>query len=1135
MDNQKRVQLSEKKQRLLDQWRQGSFATAKHNASTLQPFHRTVAPLSFAQEQLWSLCQLMPAACYNVVDAVRLRGVLNQAALTTALSELAMRHDMLRMGCELDEQLRPLQRMCDTITLPLETHDLRHSVAAARTDQAGALARHAAQAPFDLTHAPLWRALLLQVDEQEAILVLVFHHLIADGWSLGILRNELFVLYDSASAGRQAELARLELRYSDYAIWQRGWFERERMAQHQAYWDRQLRDAPAVLDLPFDRPRAATRDFQGAHHPFTIPVDLYGHLRDLCHREHVTLFVVGLAAYALLLSRYSNQDDIVIGTAVAGRMNTQCEAIFGNFINMLALRIRLGGGATRELLQHTREVCLDGLTHQEFPFEKLVELLQPARSLSHAPVFQVSFALQSVPLKPADLPGLAAELFPIDIPGAKYDLSLAMQETATGLQCAFEYDVSLFNSATIAQLARHYQQVLWGLTSGHENAYLDLPLLDRSEQHQILRHWNDTQRDYLQAPSVHRQFERCVTQTPNALAIVSDNGDWSYAQLNQRANQCARYIYSLGVRPGNIVGVYLDRSLEMIVALLGVLKAGAAYLPLDPVYPIGRMQRMLRDGDVNLLITRSHLIAGSPQLAEQVMELDRVWQALDEHSDTNLALPAHPEQPAYLMYTSGSTGQPKGVVIPHRGIMRLVLEVDYIAVDARHSILQLSSLAFDAATLEIWGALLNGARCVLLAEPILSPQGIAAAIRRHKITHLVLTTALFNMVAEELPTALDGVQQLVIGGEIISPEHVERVSRVLPNLQMINAYGPTEATTIACTYAIPPLDAQRSHDIPIGRPISNTAIYILDPRGQPAPVGVPGTLYIGGAGLAIGYYRQPALTASQFVPDPFGTSPGARLYHTGDMARWRADGMVEFLGRRDQQVKIRGFRIETSEIEAALRQHPDVRSCVVIAHDDASGGKILSAYVVLSSPTATTPALLREMLRGCLPSYMLPAHIVALAALPLTSNGKVDRRVLPPPDTNAMQHNNEPPRNALERDIAAIWGQIMQRSEFGVHDNFFALGGHSILMIQVITRMRQTLQPALPLTALFDAPTIAELAVLVENSGPVTGADAVAAHLEPIVTSGPASSRSIDVGALSDDDVESLLNNLLGGAKGEHI
>jgi aspartate racemase len=799
-----------------------------------------------------------------------------------------------------------------------------------------------------------------------------------------------------------------------------------------------------------------------------------------------------LAAFQTLLHRYTGKDDIIVGTPIAGRTRLETERLIGFFVNMLVLRTDTSGDPTfRELLRRVKEVAIGAYAHQDVPFEAVVNELQPRRDLSRNPLFQVAFALQNFPTSSLSLSAFKVTRVNLPKSTSRFDLEVQLQETEDGIDGIFNYNTSLFEAETIARITRHFRRVLESVVNDADRRLSRLPLLTERERHQLLVEWNQTSRDFPRHSCVHHIFEAQVERSPEAVAVEFDGGRLTYQELNARADEVAHCLRNFDVGPDSLVGLCVDRSLEMVVGLLGILKAGAAYLPLDPTHPVERLAFMANDARVSVLLTVERLNRMASEVTAQagvqgttaIVCLDRLAKFVDKKKSVAHAPRSSPENLACLMYTSGSTGRPKGAEVTHLGIVRLVKGSDYVSFAPEEVFLQLAPLAFDASTFEIWGSLLNGARLVIMSPGTPTLEEIGQAIRTHGVTTLWLTAGLFELMVEERLDDLKPLRQLVTGGDVASVTHVNRARRELQGCRLINGYGPTESTTFACCYEVKTGVSGRS--VPIGRPIANTQVYILDAHLQPAPIGVSGEVYIGGDGVARGYLGQPALTADRFIADPFSEIPGSRLYRTGDRARYLHNGNIEFMGRLDHQVKIRGFRIETGEIETVLATHPNVRQAAVIAKQDRSGSKYLLASIVRKSELETSSDDLRQFLSKTLPDYMIPTAFVFLKSLPLTASGKVDRKALPDRSRgDCSLGQTTPPRTELERQLVKIWQESLETQSISVRDSFFHLGGHSLLAVRLINAINKALNLDLQVLTLFRNPTIEELARAVEAQRP---------------------------------------------------
>jgi len=898
-----------------------------------------ILPLSFAQQRLWFLDQFAPGSSfYNVDNALRLRFPVNVQALEQSYNETVRRHEALRTTFRAVDG-KPVQVIAESLHLPMTVRDLRHLPTTERESEALRIATDEARRPFDLARGPLVRTTLIQMDTADYLLLLTMHHIVSDGWSMDVFAKEIQDLYSAFCLGKPSPLPELPIQYADFAVWQRGWLEGEVFERQLAYWRKQLADLPA-LQLPTDRPRPAVMSYRGARHPIVIPDALCEKLKALSQREGATLFMTLLAAFQTLLHRYTGQDDIVIGSPIANRNRAEMEGLIGFFVNTLVLRTDMSGDpSVREVLARVRQTALDAYAHQDLPFEKLVEDLHPQRDLSRNPLFQVCFQLFNVKASSENL----VQPLTVEAGVAKFDLRFDLLLGPRRLSGFFEYSTDVFEEPTIARMAGHFLTLLEAIATDPEQRISQLPMLAAAERRQLLLEWNESRSEYPRDKCIHELFEAQVERSPDAVAVVFDNEHLTYRDLNLRANGLARYLRSRGVDADVPVFIFLERSLDMIVALLGILKAGGAYVPLEPEYPKERLAFILEDAGAPLLLTHSVLRSRLPEHSADVVCLD--LERLADTDAENSPSGANANSLAYVMYTSGSTGKPKGVSVVHRGVVRLVCETNYIDPSDDDVFFQFAPLSFDASTFEIWAPLLNGARLVVCSPGRPSLDELGQALQRYGVTTLWLTSSLFHEMVQRHPSSLQNVRQLLAGGDVLSVSHVKTALRALPGCRLINGYGPTENTTFTCTYEVK--DAtQLERSVPIGRPIAQTVVYILDRHRNPVPVGVPGELYIGGDGLARGYLNQIELTAEKFIANPLVDDPTARLYRTGDVARYRRDGNIEFLGRVDRQVKVRGFRIELDEVESALRRHPLVLDATVLAREDTCGDKRLAAYVV---------------------------------------------------------------------------------------------------------------------------------------------------------------------------------------------
>ncbi len=1035
-------------------------------ASRIEPVRRDGdLELSFAQHRLWFMDRYEPdSPFYNESRAMQLTGQLDAAALGRSLEALVARHESLRTRFPTKEG-RPVQVVEAARTTRLPLVDLTHIAdETQRIAEATRRAVELARLHFDLATDPLLRVQLIRLSATEHWLVIVMHHIIGDDWSMAVLWREVAAFYNAITSSTDPGLAPLAIQYPDFAAWHRRWLSGEVLDKQLHYWKQQLHGSPSLLELPTDRPRPPVMTYRGAHQEFQLPAALAASLNAVSRQESATLFMALLAAFQTLLHRYSGQRDIAIGSPVANRNREETEGLIGFFVNTLVLRTDFSGEPTfRDLLARVREVVLGAITHQDVPFEKLVEELQPQRSTSHSPLFQVVFAMDYAPAN-AQLAGLRHDRVDFDIGISKFDLNLTIEERPDGLHGTVEYNTDLYDAATIARMMGHFERLLVAIVADPGQRISALSLLGEAERNQLVVEWNATTTEYPRDRCVHELFEAQVDRTPESIALVFGNESLTYRELDRRANQLAHHLAKLGVGPDVLVGICVERSLEMVIGALGILKAGGAYVPLDPSYPAERLAFMMEDAAVTVLVTLDRLAGVLPAHDAAVVRLDTAEIA---HASTaRPAAHATADHLAYVDFTSGSTGRPKGACVPHRAVARLVLNTSYLDIRPDDVFLQMSPLAFDASTLELWGPLLNGAKLAILAPHAPSLEELGRVIVQRGVTVLWLTSGLFQQMVDHQLDDLANLRCLLAGGDVLSVAHVKRVVERL-GCTLINGYGPTENTTFTCCYPIPrQLPAGAS--VPIGRPIANTTVYVLDAAGEPVPIGLPGELYTGGDGLARGYLHRPNLTAERFVPNPFGTG---RLYRTGDRVRWRPDGNIEFIGRIDDQIKLRGFRIELGEIEAVLGQELGVREVIAMVREDVPGDKRVVAYVVGEALDGTE---LRARLKGKLPEYMVPSVIVVLDALPLSPNGKVDRKALRAPEL-ATTTELVAPRTPTEVGVAQIFAEILHVPA-GALDDFFALGGHSLLATQVISRVRTTLGIELPLRTLFEAPTVVAFA-----------------------------------------------------------
>jgi amino acid adenylation domain-containing protein len=1061
------------------------FAEASHHAED------EYLSASFAQQRLWFLAQLEGASeAYHLPLRLRLRGHLNPAALRRALDRIQSRHEALRTTfAMLDGALHQRISPPEASGFTLLEHDLRPHTNAAEALRR--LAEQEASAPFDLEDGPLIRGRLIRLSDDEHALLLTMHHIVSDGWSMGILRSELSVLYAAFLRGEDDPLPALEIQYADYAVWQRQWLEGERLEQQAEYWRGALADAPALLELPIDHARPMQQDYTGAIAELELGETLTAGLRDLSRRHGCTPYMTLMAGWAALLGRLSGQTDIVIGTPVANRGRAEIENLIGFFASTLALRIDLSASpSVALLLAQVKGQVLAAQQHQDIPFEQVVEIARPVRSLAHSPLFQVMFAWNNLAEDMPPLPGLDVQLLPSAQPMAKFDLTLSLWETATKISGGVMYATSLFEPQTIERYLGYFRAVLEAMVVDDRLTVDRLPLLSAPERDQLLYAWNTTHAVSTPNRCAHELFEQQAAKTPDVIALVFEGRQLSYAELNARANQIAHYLIARGLRPEARVAIVLERSAEMVVAMLAILKAGGAFVPIDPAYPAERLAFMIEDSAPEMLLTQRAVLPLLGHLPDKlnILTLDDTappWAALPATNPDHASIGLTPSNLAYVIYTSGSTGKPKGVLIEHGPLAQHCAECqEFYGLTPQDRVLQFASLSFDAAIEQILPPLLRGARVVLRDAQLWTPSEFQQKLGELGLTVINLPPAFWQQLTEQWANAVEpvsahSVRLVIIGGDAMAVQTLRLWQQTAFNrVRLLNAYGPTEAVITATSFEIPAFGPgqARFERLPIGRPRGARRIYVRDRWGQLAPVGVAGELLIGGTALARGYHNRAELTAEKFIADPFSNNAADRVYRTGDLARYLPDGNIEFLGRLDQQVKIHGFRIELDEIEIRLREHAAIREAVVIAREDRSGDKRLVAYVVADKDDQLASSL-RAHLATRLPKYMVPSAYVRLDAFPLTRNGKLDRRALPPPDdAEHVRKTYEAPQGEAESTLAAIWAELLGVARISRNDDFFDLGGHSLMAMQVLSRVRQIMDVPLKVKDVFENSTLKQLA-----------------------------------------------------------
>jgi amino acid adenylation domain-containing protein len=1092
----KKSRLSPAKRALLEQRLRGVSDSSQVTRSIPRRPQQVPVPLSFAQQRLWFLDQLLPGnSSYSVSRHVRISGAIDCQALERALNAVVERHESLRTVFRLSGN-EPVQIIQPHHDLPLPLIDVSGLAEDERNQKIEKLAIEHAEIAFSLADGPLLSARLIRLSSVDHLLFISLHHIVTDAWSTSLLLGELVTLYEAFKANQPSPLKELPIQYADFAMWQREFLQGETLEQQLSYWKQQLAGAPAMLELPLDRPRPAVQTFRGAYESFTLSADLNAALKDLARQEGATLFMTLLAAFQTLLWRHTRQDTILIGAPIANRTRKETESLVGFFVNTLVMSSTITADMTfRELLRQVKETTLAAYSHQDLPFEKLVEELQPERSLSHNPLFQVTLSLQNVP-QVLGRGNFVIDPIGFDISTTRLDLEAYFWDLPEGLAGEFVYSTDLFDQRTIQRLLQRFQILLAGLTRNPDLQVSKLPLLPPDERERLAPRKKHTDIAVVNRFCIHDVFEQQVERSLHRTALCFDEESLSYDELNRRANQLANYLISRGAGPERLVGVCIERSIDLVVALLGILKSGAAYVPLDPSYPPDRLSLISKDAELTLVLTQECLAKAFSGSATATVCLDGQAREIAKASDQNPRVEIDSENPAYVIYTSGSTGTPKGVVVTHDNVVRLMETTAPLFPFGADDVWTLfHSYAFDFSVWEIWGALFYGGRLVVVPYLVSrAPEDFYELLCREKVTVLNQTPSAFRqLILADGNLATDdrlSLREIIFGGEALDLQSlkpwVDRHGYTRPRL--VNMYGITE-TTVHVTYRpLTATDVENASSSVIGRPLDDLQVYILDRQQQLAPGGVPGEMFVGGAGVARGYLRRPDLTAERFVPDPFSTEPGARLYRTGDLARYAASGEleyeIEYLGRVDRQVKVRGFRIELGEIESVLAQHETVRECLVLARQDNTDQQLL-AYVIAEPGQSTFSAeTLRAFLKSRLPQYMVPSAFVPLDRFPLTPNGKVDQRALPLPDKSRadLEETFIAPRTETESKLAGLWSDVLGRAEIGIYDNFFDLGGHSLLATQVMARIRETFNVNMPLRYFFEQPTVVGLAEFLRNA-----------------------------------------------------
>jgi amino acid adenylation domain-containing protein len=1085
-------------------------------------------PLSFAQRMFWFLDQFAPdTPAYNLPRALKIKGELDTLALREAFRTLLRRHEVLRTGfAVLEGEL--FQFVLEDVDIDLAVRDLSSLAESERKIETSITASEEARKTFDLEHPPLLRLTLLCLGPREHVLILMMHHIITDGWSMSILFKEVAQSYGWLTTRQQPQMATLPFQYADFVRWQQEHLTEDALQPDLEYWHDHLRGCPGLLQLPSDRPRPAVQSHRGSIESFTIDKTLTYRIKAICAREGVTLYMGLLAAFQALLSRYTGTHDIPVGTAFAGRNDPELSALIGCFVNTLVIRGDLSGNPSfRELLRRTRDVSLRAFAHQEMPFEQLLAKLECERTRSHTPLFQIMFILQNAPKQVLNLPGLLIEEIELDSGLAKFDLTLEIVEQDRGLYCQLEYSSDLFERSTIQRMVHHFQNLILSAIEDPASPISKLNMLSASERKQIIFDWNATSAEYSKEVTIARAFEEQARRSPDAIALRQGVRTLTYRELDGRANQVARALIEKGVRPEMPVGIYMKRSTDAIVALLGVLKVGSPYVPLEPSQPKHRLHLLITACDCQIVLTHGALRHDLPEVEFVLLDADMaLWT-----ERSGIPPSSSPTgQSAYIIFTSGSTGVPNGVVGTHRATMnRLEWMYRTYPFSTREVCCQKTALSFVDSVWEIFGPLLRGVPNVVLPEEVvIDPELLLRSLARERVTRIVLVPTLLHVLLEHAPDLGARVPQLklwTVSGEYLPVDLAEKFCAAFPEARLLNLYGSSEVAGDVTHYQVGELAGLNA--IPIGKPISNTQVYVFDEFMQPLPIGVPGMLYVGGDCLSPGYRQRPDLTRERFISNPLAVELGT-VFATGDRARWLPDGNLEYLGRLDTQTKIRGFRIELGEIEANLMAHPLVRQAVVLVTGAMPEARQLTAYVMRQDGSALSSQELREFLRTRLPAYMVPAFFVEIAEMPLLPSGKVDRRALPPPlsEARAAAREQIEPRDDTERRLMSIWRELLEVKEFGVRDNFFELGGNSLLAMQVLARVRKVFEVEVSIRSFFDGPSIEELGHEIQKAKASGAVPRVAAIVPRARTGADRDTLSAELAKLSPEQIEILLRQI---------
>lgn len=1114
--------LSPEKRALMQQLLQAQGVDLAEKIILPQGRSTNIFPVSFSQQRLWFLEQLEPGSpVYNIPAVVRMRGRVDAQALEKSINAVVSRHEILRTTFRTVEE-QPHQVISPELNLVVQFVDLSGVEHQDRESEALRFAKQETQKPFDLAQGPLLRPTLIKVDGENYYFLLVMHHIVSDGWSTGVLLHELRTFYAAFQSNQSVQLEPLTVQYADFSVWQRNWLRGKNLQSQLDYWKRQLVNCSQTLDILTDFPRPAVQSNRGSFVSFSLPREMQMALNDLARKNQATLFMVLLAAYAALLYRISGQDDLNIGVPIANRNRSETAPLIGFFINTLVMRANFSGEPTFiDFLARIREMAMSAFAHQDLPFEMLVDELGVQRDMSHSPFFQAMFVLNNAPIQTLEAGSIILEPIDVDNETTKFDLVLSMNEDKDGLKGKLEYNTDLFKRQTIAGLLEHFRILIGSLLTDPSQKISLLPMLSQAERETLLITWNQTERSVTGGNPVHELISQRVTLAPDRIAVQLEQESLTYADLDARSNQLAHHLSYLGMKPESLVGLGTERSLDSIVAMMAILKAGAAFVPFDPDLPQERLTYILEDAKIDLVLTHSRLAGNLTDTVRRIC-LDTDWPEISKLPSSHPEVPVNPEQIAYVIYTSGSTGRPKGVMVPHGAFATHCLDMlAFYELETTDRVLQFAATHFDASLEQIFPPLIAGATVVLRGNEIWDASEFARKVDEG-LTVINPPTAYWQelmlqwhvsstLIPHHLP------RLVIVGGDKLMADSVAHwLDSPFAKVPLLNAYGPTEAVITSNIFHVPTdQPVNESAVLPIGRPLPNRKMYVLDRFGNPCPTGMPGELFIGGERLARGYLNRADLTAEKFLPDPFCGQAGARMYRTGDLVRYRTDGNIEFLGRIDHQVKMRGFRIELGEIESVINQLPHVRQCVAQVRAAQSGQAAIVAYIIPDQPDLVTAESVRDQLKSQLPEYMIPSAVCLMDEFPRTPIGKIDRRALPDPDLASMAKAEYiAPRNPVEETIAGIVAKVLRVDKVGIRDNFFDLGGHSLLATRVMAQVRQIYQVDVPLRSLFESPTVEglSLAILKTQAQEVQKED-----MEQML---------LDLDQLSEDEVAKLLQEM---------